>query len=214
MTLPASRAPADRLLQGLQGLVLHLHAIAGDLPAEEPARAALERCLSSAEELVEQGCAEGVAQASHGTPGTVETLLGLVVMGPPMPGERRPLRLRVQVGQAPRRLRPGVQQALGRLACDQARLARLDAGAGRVEVQMNATWDALTLRVRDDGCWPAVAFAGAAELASRSACAALGAQLRIWRWPGRGGEWQLRLPALLAYDTDSSTGGGTAFRGA
>lgn len=213
MMPPEVPRPVDRLLQGLQGLVLHLHAITGDLPAEEPARAALERWLDSAEQLMHQGCADGVAEARGEPAGAVATLLGLARMAP-WPAARAPaLRLRVRLGPSPRPLLPGVQRAVSQLACDLARRACQYAGANWVEVQLQAAEEGLVLQVRDNGRWGAPRRPQGAAHASRvqqarqawrSVGLDLGAQVGIWCWPGRGGEWQLRLPAHRAYATGSS----------
>ena len=198
---------ADRLLQGLQGLVLHLHAISSDLPADQPTRLALERWLQSADHLVDQGCADGVAEGRRGQVGAVAQLMGLVVLGQALPALPQPLRLRVQLGQAPRPLRDGVQQAIAQLACDHVRRACLEAGASVVTVQLAAGHDGLALRVCDNGRWgrplperqlPPAAQAPAAP-ALRAGAARLGARLRVWRWPGGGGELQLQVPAQQAY---------------
>jgi hypothetical protein len=192
----------DRLLQGLQGLVLHLHAIAGDLPSDEPVRAALERWLDSAELLMQQGCADGVVEARRGPVGAVATLLGLARMAAPQAARTPALRLRVRLGPSPQALLPGVQRTLSQMACDQARRACEDAGATWVDVRMQAAAEGLVVSVRDNGRW-----AGARDdlQAGRNAGLSVGAQVRIWRWPFRGGQWQLRLPALRAYATGSST---------
>lgn len=49
-----AEAAQDQLLQGLQGLVLQLQAIADALPAHHPARAALERVMGRADALLAQ----------------------------------------------------------------------------------------------------------------------------------------------------------------
>jgi hypothetical protein len=197
---------ADRLLQGMQGLVLHLHAISSDLPVDQPIRLALERWLLSADHLVDQGCADGVVQGQRGPLGAVAQLMDLVAVGQALP---QPLHLRVQLGQAPHPLRDGVQQAIGQLACDHARNACREAGATAVVVQLDARHDGLTLRVRDNGRWsrprpasaPLRAAVDPARAALRAGAARLGARLRLWQWPGTGGELQLQVPALRAYNT-------------
>lgn len=218
MMPPEAPRPVDRLLQGLQGLVLHLHAITGDLPAGEPARAALERWLDSAEQLMAQGCADGVAEARRAPVGAVALLLGLATMAPP-PATRAPmLRLRVRLGPSRWPLQPGVQQSLSQLACDLARRACLVAGADWVDVQFQAVAEGLVVQVRDNGRWAGAADPlqrqqiHQAEQVWRSAGLGLGAQVGIWRWPRRGGEWQLRLPARRAYATGSSSERGAAGR--
>lgn len=49
-----AEAAQDELLQGMQGLVLQLQAIADALPAHHPARAALERVMLRADALLAQ----------------------------------------------------------------------------------------------------------------------------------------------------------------
>jgi hypothetical protein len=206
VTSPQPTGNADRLLQGLQGLVLHLHAISGDLPADQPARQALERWLESADHLVVQGCADSLLHAQQGPSGVVALLMGMASMGPT---SAQPLRLRVRLGRADRPLRDGLQQALGQLACDHARHACSEAGASAVTVTLDAGRDGLTLRVRDNGCWHA-RHAGstpppATQASLRERAARLNARLRLWHWPGAGAELELRVPALQAYVPNART---------
>lgn len=200
MTSPQQAGNADRLLQGLQGLVLHLHAISGDLPADLPTRLALERWLESADHLVIQGCADGLLQAQQGPSGAVALLMGMASLGVP---SAQPLRLRVQLSRAAHPVRDGLQQALGQLACDHVRHACSEAGASSVTVTLDAGRHGLTLKVRDNGCWNAP-HAGrtpppAAQASLREGAARLNARLRLWRWPGGGAEMELQVPALQAY---------------
>lgn len=198
MTPPQPAGNADRLLQGLQGLVLHLHAISGDLPADQPARQALERWLQSADHLVAQSCADSMPGAQPGPSGVVALLMGLASLGP-----AQPLRLRVQMSRSTLPLRGGLQPTLGQLACDHVRHACSEAGASAVTVSLDAGRAGLTLRVRDNGCWhardaahkpPPAALASLQEGAAR-----LNARLRLWHWPGAGAELELWVPALQAY---------------
>jgi len=201
---PAPGGLADRLLQGLQGLVLHLHAISSDLPANQPTRLAMERWLQSADALVQQGCADD--GSGPGEPGLVALLLSLADMGQPLPaGLQQPLRLRLRVARAPRPLQAGVQQALGQLACDHVQRACALAGANRVTVQLLGARHALVLLVRDNGRWPLPLpprdqpAADQAAPALREAARRLGGRLRLWRWPQGGSQLRLELPAQRAY---------------
>ena len=191
---------ADRLLQGLQGLVLHLHAISSDLPADQPARLALERWLESADHLVVQGCADSLPDEPSSPPGVVALLMGMASLGPVA---LQPLRLRVQMSRTTRPLRDGLQHILGQLACDHARHACSQAGASAVAVTLDAWLTGLTLRVRDNGNWHAP-HAGRepppATLASlRESAVRLNARLKLWHWPGTGGALELWVPAQQAY---------------
>lgn len=206
MTSPHPTGNADRLLQGLQGLVLHLHAISGDLPADLPTRQALERWLQSADHLVAQGCADSLFHAQQASSGVVALLMGMASLGP---AAAQPLRLRVRLGRADRPLRDGLQQTLGQLACDHARHACSAAGASAVTVTLDAGRDGLTLRVRDNGRWHARHAGGApppaAQASLRAGAARLNARLRLWHWPGGGAELELRVPALQAYAPNART---------
>lgn len=199
MTLPHPTGNADRLLQGLQGLVLHLHAISGDLPADLPTRQALERWLASADHLVAQGCADSLPPAQPGPSGVVALLMGMASVGP---AAAQPLRLRVRLGRAALPLRDGLQRGLAQLACDHARRACNEAGASAVTVTLDAGRHGLTLRVRDNGCWHAPGASRtppAAPGSLRAGAARLNARLRLWQWPGTGAEMELWVPARLAY---------------
>ncbi|HEY0953392.1 MAG TPA: hypothetical protein VGE36_01450 [Roseateles sp.] len=200
MTSPHLVGNADRLLQGLQGLVLHLHAISSDLPADLPTRLALERWLQSADHLVAQGCADSLLPEPKGASGVVALLMGMASLGP---ASAQPLRLRVQLSRAARPLRDGLQQAIGQLACDHVRHACSEAGASAVTVALDAGRSGLTLRVRDNGRWHAPCAGRkpppAAQASLREAAARLNARLRLWHWPGAGAELELQVPALQAY---------------
>lgn len=206
MTSPHPTGNADRLLQGLQGLVLHLHAISGDLPADLPTRQALERWLQSADHLVAQGCADGLLHAQQAPSGVVALLMGMDSLGP---ASALPLRLRVRLSRADRPLRDGLQQTLGQLACDHVRHACSAAGASAVTVTLDAGRDGLTLRVRDNGCWhaprPGHAPPPATQASLRAGAARLNARLRLWHWPGAGAELELQVPALQAYVPNART---------
>lgn len=200
MTSPRPAGNADRLLQGLQGLVLHLHAISGDLPADQPARLALERWLESADHLVVQGCADSLPGEPAGPPGVVALLMGMASLGP---APAQALRLRVQMRRTTRPLRDGLQHLLGQLACDHARHACSQAGASAVTVTLDAGRTGLTLRVRDNGCWHAPHAGREAPPATppslREGAARLNARLKLWHWPGAGGALELWVPAQQAY---------------
>ncbi len=206
MTSPHPAGNADRLLQGLQGLVLHLHAISGDLPADLPARQALERWLESADHLVLQGCSDSLLGGQPGPSGVVALLMGMASLGPP---SAQPLRLRVRLSSAARPVREGLQQTLGQLACDHARHACSEAGASAVTVTLDAGRDGLTLRVRDNGRWHAPRAGRtpppAMQASLREGAARLNARLRVWHWPGAGAEVELRVPALQAYAPNTRT---------
>lgn len=194
MTPTPQAGNADRLLQGLQGLVLHLHAISSDLPADLPARQALERWLESADHLVVQGCTDTELHGQQSPPGVVALLMGMATLNPP---PAQPLRLRVRLGRAARPVREGLQQTLGQLACDHVRHACSTAGASAVSLSLDAGRHGLTLRVRDNGRWqtppPAV------QPALRDAAMRLNARLRLWHRPGGGSELELQVPAVQAY---------------
>lgn len=206
MTSPHPIGNADRLLQGLQGLVLHLHAISSDLPADQPARLALERWLESADLLVVQACADSLPGEQQGPSGVVALLMGMASLGP---AAAHPLRLRVQMSRAARPLRDGLQQTLGQLACDHVRHACSAAGASAVTVALDAGPHGLTLRVRDNGRWHAPraghAPPPAAQASLREGVARLNAHLRLWHWPGAGAELEIQVPALQAYVPNART---------
>lgn len=196
MTPSPQVGSADRLLQGLQGLVLHLHAISSDLPADLPARQALERWLQSADLLVVQGCADSLQHEPPGQSGVVALLMSLATPGQPAP---HPLRLRIQLAHAARPLREGLQQALGQLACDHVRHACHAAGATAVAVTLDAGRHGLTLRVRDNGRWDGTNASRMPPAVLRDAAARLNARLRLWRWPAAGAALELQVPAQQAY---------------
>lgn len=197
---------ADRLLQGLQGLVLHLHAISGDLPQDQPARLALERWLESADHLVVQGCADSLPGAPQSPSGVVALLMG---MASPEQAAEKPLRLRVQMNRATRPLRDGLQPLLGQLACDHVRHACNEAGASAVTVALDAGRTGLTLRVRDNGRWhapgPGRRPPPAALTSMQEGAARLNARLRLWHWPRAGAELELWVPARQAYKPNAPT---------
>jgi len=195
----------DTLLQSVQGLILHVHAAAMRLPPNDGTRLQLENALRQADDVVDEGRgrirglrgeeAVDTRRFADGVRAAVERLrpLDAAPAGLTVSGAARPLAAAIY------------QEAMA-IVTEAVANAFTHARASRIEVEVQ--YGALEFRciVRDDGCGiPAEILGeggrrnhwglrGMAERASR-----MEARLAVQSEAGRGTEWQLILPAALAY---------------
>lgn len=196
----------DTLLQSVQGLILKFHAVAKQIPGDEPARDALERTLDHADQVLAEGrdrvrnlratavslndLPAAFKRVAEETPNGGEAIFKTVVEG------------------SERELHPVVLEesfSIGREALVNA----LTHSDGR-NVEVEITYDArqFRLRVRDDGRgidsrileeggrpdhW---GMQGMRERAQK-----IGAQLKVWSGTETGTEIELTIPGATAYQT-------------
>jgi len=144
-----ARSLHDTFLQGVQGMLLNLHAAMGRLPAGSPARAEFERVLEGAERVIEEGRDELQGLRRHfADAGELELALRRdVALAVPGGGER--LRLQTAPGaieRLPARLRRDVHAIVREAVVNALRHT-----AGPVEVRAEAASRELTFSVADRG---------------------------------------------------------------
>ncbi|SEL10047.1 Signal transduction histidine kinase [Pseudoxanthomonas sp. GM95] len=193
----------DTLLQGMQGLILRLHAMTLGMADTNPVRHQLEKAMDLAEHALGEArdrvrglrntnqdadLAEALMQIRDEYPQSNEVTLTAVVEGRHTP------------------LKPLVHDELLQLGREALANAFRHAQAQEIEIQLCYGLREFRLYVRDDGRgiseevldrqgveghW---GLPGMHERAKR-----ICAQLQIWSRPGAGTELQLRMPARLAY---------------
>ena len=144
-----ARSLHDTFLQGVQGMLLSMHAALGRLPAGSPARAEFERVLEGAERVLEEGRDEvqGLRRHFADTGEFQQSLLRDVELAVPGGGAR--LRLDAAPGaieRLPERLRRDVHAIVREAVVNALRHT-----AGPVEVRSDAASRELVMTVADHG---------------------------------------------------------------
>jgi signal transduction histidine kinase len=193
----------DTLLQGVQGLILKVDAVAKRIPAGDPVRRAIEETLDRADEILAEG-RDRVRSLRTGTAlSDLPSALERVAREASHDGATR---LKSVVEGRPRALDPIVMEeafAIGREA-----LLNSLAHSRAAEVEMEIAYDPrqLRLRIRDDGRGIDPQILGSGGRADhwgiqgmRERALRIGARIEIWSRPGAGTEIELTVPAATAY---------------
>lgn len=204
----------DTLLQSLQALLFQFQA-ARNLFAAGSERAM--QVLDSTIDKTEQAIAEGRDAIRDIRSDTVaqNALPELLTMAgtelAESQGDQQLPTFAVTVEGERRRLSPIIQEEIYRIALELLRNAFRHANAHRIETEIRYDDGLLRLRIRDDGKgmdtkklqegsaghW---GLRGVRERAER-----IGARLDLWSEPGAGTEFQLVIPAQVAYDGSGSS---------
>jgi signal transduction histidine kinase/ligand-binding sensor domain-containing protein len=181
----------DTLLQGVQGLMLRLQAAVNSLPANEPARKAIELALDQADQVID-------LRVPRLRPGGL--LDALTALG----GELSAVHgVRFQaIGQGTfASLPPMVEEELFRIAQEALVNAFRHADARGIELELTSDREGMRLRIRDDGAGMApgvVRESGRAGhwgvIGMRERAGKIGARLQIWSREGSGMEVDVCLP--------------------
>jgi signal transduction histidine kinase/ligand-binding sensor domain-containing protein len=193
----------DTLLQSVQGLILKFHAIAHQIPVEEPVRQTLDKALDHADLVL----AEGRDRVRNLRANTVE------YGGLPRAFQRvadeapnRTAEFKTVVEGSVRELHAIVREesyAIGREA-----LVNALTHSGALHIEVEITYDSrqFRLRIRDDGRGidPAILEKGGRAghwgmQGLRERAARIGGALEIWSGLGAGTEVELIIPAASAY---------------
>jgi signal transduction histidine kinase len=194
----------DTLLQSVQGLILKFHAVARQMPGDEPARDALERTLDRADQVLAEG--RDRVRNLRATAASLDDLPAAfkrIAEETPNEGEAT---FKTVVEGGVRELHPVVLEETFSIGREALINALTHSGGRHVEVEI--TYDArqFRLRVRDDGRgidskileeggrpdhW---GMRGMRERAQK-----IGAQLKIWSRPETGTEVELVVPGGSAY---------------
>jgi signal transduction histidine kinase len=189
----------DTLLQGMQGLVMRIQAIASGMPAPDPERQALEQSLDRADALIAEGRLRVHNLHLEDSPADLQAILQQVMMEMPfaadversvsMNGQARPVDVVVI-----REVREIVAEAL----FNAARHAR----ARAVSVAVTFGSRALEVVVADDGSGfesGKKAGSGYGLIGMRKRAESIGARLTVETRPGAGTSLGMRVPGRRAY---------------
>lgn len=194
----------DTLLQGVQGLILRLHAAAGRLKNNDPIRGELETAMDAAEKSMAQGRnrVRGLRGEFRYSRDLGDALLHVLdeAQGRPLPD------LRLVVRGESRALVPCVAEEVYMIGREALLNAFMHASAHIVEIDLAFDTHVLRLRIRDDGIGMAQGspsraghwgLEGMHERADR-----IGATLQIQPSTDAGTEVDLTVPANTAYPSD------------
>lgn len=189
----------DTLLQGVQGLMLRLQAAANTLPADEPARKAMELALDQADQVIVEGRDRVIdLRVPQHRPGGL--LDALTAIGGELSAVHGVQFQAIAQGTfAP--LPAMVEEELFRIAQEALVNAFRHANADGIELELTSDREGMRLRIRDDGAGMApgvVQESGRAGhwgvIGMRERAGKIGARLQIWSREGSGTEIDVCLP--------------------
>ena len=202
----------DTLLQSFQGLMLHFQAVYDLLPSG-PAKQALEKALSRADQAIVEG-RDAIQNLRSSTTVTNELGRAMAALADEFGGtgdnKIGSPALRVSIEGTPRELHPILRDDIYRIAREALRNAFLHAQASKIEADITYSERLLRLRIRDDGKGidPKLLDAGRdghwGLPGMRERAEQIGARLDIWSEVGAGTEVELRVPGPVAYGTEGN----------
>jgi len=193
----------DTLLQGMQGLILEVQAVANQADTREPSRRSLNDALDRADALLAEG-RDRVKDLRGSTAAPVNLRQQLLeALEHVSPEERAKLRV-IEQG-APRDLHPIVREEAVSIVSEAMMNAVRHAAATTIEIEVSYERRHLRITVTDDGRGMDASvirtgreghfgLMGMQERARR-----IRGQLDIWSRPGAGTEVRLTVPASIAY---------------
>src|SRR5688572_14278243 len=189
----------DTLLQGMQGLILKVHAAAN---TPEP-RQALNEALDRADALLAEG-RDRVKDLRTSTTALV-SLRQRLLEAVELVSEEGRAKLRVIEQGTPRDLYPSVREEVVSITSEAMTNALRHAAAATIEIEVSYERRCLRINVRDDGRgMEASIVQGGREghfglIGMQERTQRIRGQLNIWSRPGAGTEVSLTVPAGVAY---------------
>jgi signal transduction histidine kinase len=198
----------DTLLQGVQGLILKVHAGLRQIPTEVPGRQTIEKALDYGDQVVAEG--RDRVRDLRSTAGLSDLSLAFQRVADEMRQDSS-ASVKTVVEGTKRELHPVVLEesySIGREALVNA----LSHSEGQhVEVGIIYDPKQFRLRVRDDGrgIEPKILEKGSREghwglQGMRERAEKIGGQLEFWSRPGTGTEVELTVPAKTAYRSSAA----------
>jgi signal transduction histidine kinase/ligand-binding sensor domain-containing protein len=196
----------DTLLQSVQGLILKFHAIAKQIPGDEPAHDALEKTLDHADEVLAEGRdrlrnLRGTSIPVGGLPAAFERVAEETPQG-------ADATFKTVVEGRVRELHPMVREECYWIGREAVVNALTHSNGRKVEVEITYDPRQFRLRVRDDGRGidPKTLEEGGRSdhwglQGMRERAQKIGGQLNLWSRPETGTEVELSIPGASAYQT-------------
>ncbi|TCS13140.1 sensor histidine kinase [Caulobacter sp. BK020] len=192
----------DTLLQGVQGLMLRLQSVADQIPADQPARQALESALDRADDVVVEG-RDRVRSLRADRAGDLHEILAEQVE---RLGLEPAIKVRMVVEGTPRRLHPLVCEEIERIASEALFNTQRHAQARNVEITVGYGRGALTVLFRDDGLGLDQTVLDSGRREGHFGLTGMGERARkiqgefeLRSRPGAGTEIALTIPGGVAY---------------
>ncbi|WP_332854230.1 sensor histidine kinase [Duganella sp. S19_KUP01_CR8] len=194
----------DTLLQSVQGLVLHVHAAVLKLPVKDTARLQIETALQQADEVLDEG-RERIRELRGQDGGKLCFADAVLAAAARLPhGDAGPLRL--TISGAARQLDATIYTEALAIVTEAVVNAYTHARATRIEAEVRySRWEFRCI-LRDNGIGiPAAVLSDGGRQNHWGMCgmyeraARIKAQLLVRSCEGGGTEWQLDVPAALAY---------------
>jgi signal transduction histidine kinase len=193
----------DTLLQGFQGLMLHLQAVLKQMPGDTPARLKMEKVLTHADEVLLEGRQRVQnLRAESITAGGLSTELERCGK---LMAQDRPIEFNVSVVGAPQKLNPIVSDEAFQIGREALSNAFRHSNATRIGVEIAYGPKSLNMTVWDngDGIEPEICKNGRPGhwgLAGiRERARLISAQSSLWSEPGKGVKIVLVVPGAVAY---------------
>ncbi len=196
----------DTLLQSVQGLILKFHAVAKQIPSDEPAHDALEKTLDHADEVLAEGRDRLRNLRATSIPfGGLPAAFGRVVEETPQGADAT---FKTVVEGRVRELHPMVREECYWIGREAVVNALTHSNGRKVEVEITYDPRQFRLRVRDDGRGidPKILEEGGRSdhwglQGMRERAQKIGGQLKLWSRPETGTEVELIIPRASAYQT-------------
>jgi signal transduction histidine kinase len=200
----AARELHDGVLQGMQGLIYKMSAIAERFPEEDPNRLAMESVLDRAESMLIEGRDQLTGlRPTNPTTDSLADALGAVAKDLQLQSKSE---VRISVQGVARELKGLIHEELYRIGAEALVNASRYAAAALIEVEIFYDETALSLRIRDDGR----GFDGESLrkssrpghfglIALQERAINIGGSLEIWSREGAGTEVSCRVDAARAY---------------
>jgi signal transduction histidine kinase/ligand-binding sensor domain-containing protein len=193
----------DTLLQSVQGLILKFHAIAKQIPRDEPAHDALEKTLDDADEVLAEGRdrlrnLRATSIPFGGLPAAFERVAEETPQG-------ADATFKTVVEGKVRELHPMVREECYWIGREAVVNALTHSNGSKVEVEITYDPRQFRLRVRDDGRGidPGILEGGRSDhwglQGMRERAQKIGGQLNLWSRPETGTEVELIIPRASAY---------------
>jgi signal transduction histidine kinase len=196
----------DTLLQSVQGLILKFHAVAKQIPSDEPAHDALEKTLDHADEVLAEGRdrlrnLRATSIPFGGLPAAFERVAEETPQG-------ADATFKTVVEGRVRELHPMVREECYWIGREAVVNALTHSNGRKVEVEITYDPRQFRLRVRDDGRGidPKILEEGGRSdhwglQGMRERAQKIGGQLNLWSRPETGTEVELIIPGASAYQT-------------